>query len=210
MHCFTMRGFLIIERDRQVVITGVEGAGRRSFASLYFPNINLIEKPVRLSKKCKNVVIVVLLDCCHLQNLAEASVLNNVSAAIKRWKTRHIRLLLVLGRIDLVCSRRQNRDWLEIVMREYCPYLKKIRTRTKTIIAHSNLAVEWTRRALDSVADADDVEDFGYLLSKAGHRMPRFVSAGNLKTYIASHLKSLQKLSGEYYVKNFLKAKKDK
>ena len=126
-----MRGFSILDRDRQIIITGVEGAGRRSFASLYFPNENPVETTIRLSRKVEEVLVVVMLDCCHLQNLAEADVLQEVSTAIKRWETKAVRLLLVLGRIDLACTRRQNRAWLEAVMREYRPYLKTIKAKKR-------------------------------------------------------------------------------
>lgn len=205
-----MRGFSIVDGNRQIVVTGVEGAGRRSFASLYFPNVNMEESTIRLSRKVDEVVVVVILDCCHLQNLAEADVLQEVSAAIKRWDAKTVRILLVLGRIDLVCTRRQNRAWLEAVMREYRPYLKTIKAKKRKIIAHSNLAVQWVRQALNGEIDAEDIEDLGHLLSKAGRRLPRFISSDNARAYVSSHLKSLQMLSGEYYVKEFLKARKDK
>lgn len=205
-----MRGFSIVDGDRQIVVTGVEGAGRRSFASLYFPNENPVETTIRLSRKVEEVLVVVMLDCCHLQNLAEADVLQEVSTAIKRWETKTVRLLLVLGRIDLVCTRRQNRAWLEAVMREYRPYLKTIKTKKRKIIAHSNLAVQWVRQALNGEIDAEDIEDLGRLLSKAGRRLPRFISPDNARAYVSSHLKPLQMLSGEYYAKEFLKARMDK
>ena len=205
-----MRGFSILDRDRQIIITGAEGAGRRFFASLYFPNENPVETTIRLSRKVEEVLVVVMLDCCHLQNLAEADVLQEVSTAIKRWETKAVRLLLVLGRIDLVCTRRQNRAWLEAVMREYRPYLKKIKAKKRKIIAHSNLAVQWVRQALNGEIDADDIEDLGHLLSKAGRRLPGFISPNNVRAYVSSHLKPLQMLSGEYYAKEFLKARKDK
>lgn len=206
-----MRGFSIVDGNRQIVIAGVEGAGRRSFASLYFPNANTDESSLRLSRKVDEVVVVVILDCCHLQNLAEADVLQDVSTAIKRWDEKTVRLLLVLGRIDLVCTRRQNRAWLEAVMRGYQPYLRKIKAKNRKIIAHSNLAVQRMRQMLDDEVDADDVDDLNCLLFKAGRRLPKTVSADNAKMYIGSHLKSLQMLTGEYYAKEFLKTtRKDK
>lgn len=165
-----MRGFSIVDGNRQIVVTGVEGAGRRSFASLYFSNANTDESSIRLSRKVDEVVGVVILDCCHLQNLAEADVLQDVSTAIKRWDEKTVRLLLVLGRIDLVCTRRQNRAWLEAVMRKYRPYLKNIKAKKRKIIAHSNLAVQWVRQALNGEIDAEDIEDLGHLLSKAARR----------------------------------------
>lgn len=205
-----MRGFSILDRDRQIIITGVEGAGRRSFASLYFPDENPVETTIRLSRKVEEVLVVVILDCCHLQNLAEADVLQEVSTAIKRWEAKTVWLLLVLGRIDLVCTRRQNRAWLEAVMQEYRPYLKAIKAKKRKIIAHSNLAVQWVRQALNGEIDAEDIDDLGYLLSKAGRRLPRFVSVDTAKKYVCSHLKSFRMLSGEHYAKEFLKARKDK
>ena len=199
-----MRGLSINSHGRQIVITGVEGAGRKFFASLYFPAERPAENSIRLSAKAKEVIVVVVLDCCHLQNLAEADVLKDVAATIKRWKSKPIRMLLVLGRIDLVCTRHQNRKWLESVMREYKPYLKKIKARERVIVAHSNLAVQRMRQAIDDEVEADDVDDLSYLLSKTGHRLPKSVSVNNAKKYIGSHLKSLQMLTGEYYVNQFL------
>lgn len=86
-----MRGFSIVDGNRQIVVTGVEGAGRRSFASLYFPTVNTDESSIRLSRKVDEVVVVVMLDCCHLQNLAEADALQDVSTAIKGWDSLHMK-----------------------------------------------------------------------------------------------------------------------
>lgn len=205
----SMRGLSVIDDNRQVVVTGVEGAGRRFFASLYFPNANPVVKSIRLLRKIDEVVVVVILDCCHLQNLAEAAVLQEVSVLVKRWKAKTVRLLLVLGRIDLVCTRRQNRAWIEAVMREYRPYLKKIKCKKRMIIAHSNLAVQWVRQALNGEIGAEDIEDLGHLLSKTGRRLPKFISPDSATAYVRSHLKFFQMLSGEYCVKEFLKTRKN-
>lgn len=200
-----MTGFSIIDRGRQIIITGIEGAGRRSFASIYFPTAELIEKPVRLSKKVKEVIVIAILDSRHLQNQAEADALRQVAVAVKRWKSAKVRILLVLGQTDLVCNRRQNRNWVEEVMREYKPYLSKLRIKVRTIVAHSNLAIQRLREIENGEVDVDDVDDLDYLLSKAGRRLPKVVSSDSVKTYICSHRKALQMLTGEYYVNKFLK-----
>ena len=200
-----MTGFSIIDRGRQIIITGIEGAGRRSFASIYFPTAELIEKPVRLSKKVKEVVVIAILDSRHLQNQAEADALRQIAVAVKRWKSAKVRILLVLGQTDLVCNRRQNRYWVAEVMREYKPYLSKLRIKVRTIVAHSNLAIQRLREIENGEVDVDDVDDLDYLLSKAGRRLPKVVSSDSVKTYISSHRKALQMLTGEYYVNKFLK-----
>ena len=200
-----MFGLSIREKDRQIVITGVDGAGRKTFASLYFPLEKLVEGQVRISHRAKEIAVVVLLDSCHLQNQAEADVLENVREVIKRWKKRPTRLLLLLNKTDLVCSRRQNRDWVESVMREYAPYLKRVKARQKRIAAHSSLAVKRMHQMMSGEIDDDDVEELGYLLLKSGHRMPRSVSTLNATAYLASHQKSFQMLTGERVVSEFLK-----
>lgn len=43
-----MNGFFMIdEYNRQIVVIGVEGAGRKSFCSLYFPKMERTEKQIR-------------------------------------------------------------------------------------------------------------------------------------------------------------------
>lgn len=190
------------------MITGVDGAGRKTFASLYFPLEKLVESQIRISRCAKEVVVVVQLDSCHLQNQAEADVLESVQKAVKRWKGRTLRLLLLLNKTDLVCSRRQNRDWIESVMCEYSPYLKKVKARQKCIAAHSSLAVKRMHQMMEGEIDDDDVEELGYLLRKSGHRIPKSVSPFNAKVYLASHLKSFQMLTGERVVSEFLKKSK--
>lgn len=187
------------------MITGVDGAGCKLFVSLYFPLEKLVERQIRISRRAKEVAVVVLLDSCHLQNQAEADVLESVQKAVKRWKGRTLRLLLLMNKADLVCSRRQNRDWIESVMCEYSPYLKKVKARQKRIAAHSSLAVKRLRQMMEGEIDDDDVEELGYLLLKSGHRMLKSVSPLNAKAYLASHQKSFQMLTGERVVSEFLK-----
>lgn len=189
---------------KMAVVVGVEGAGRKTFASLYFPPIKLTEKHIRLSSEVTEVVVAALLDCCHLQNLAEKDMLDELAATIQRWDSQNVRILLVLGRADLVCTRRQNREWIEGVMCAYEPYLKKLKAKRRAIIAHSNLAVQRVRQALDAELDADDVEDINYLLQKVGHRMPHEVTADNVRAYLRSHWRTLQMLTGEFYVNRFI------
>ena len=200
-----MLGLSILEKDRQIVITGVDGAGRKTFASLYFPAKKLVEGQFHISRRAKEIAVVVLLDSCHLQNQAEADVLESVQKAVKRWKGRPLRLLLLLNKTDLVCSRRQNRDWVESVMCEYASCFKKVKARQKCIAAHSSLAVKRMHQMMEGEIDDDDVEELGYLLLKSGHRMPRSVSTLNAKAYLASHQKSFQMLTGERVVSEFLK-----
>ncbi len=193
-----------MEHSRQIVITGVEGAGRRFFASLYFPTAKPTEKQVRLSAKAEEIIIVAVLDCRHLQNQAEANMLKAVTRAVNRWQSKNVRVLLVLGQIDLVCTHRQNRNWIEKVMSEYKHCLVSLKTREKKIVAHSNLAVNRIRQVLVDEIDADDLDDLNYLLFKVGHRLPKSVSVDNVKMYIGKHLKSIQMLTGEYYINQFL------
>lgn len=201
-------GFSIVDGYRQVVITGVEGAGRKSFAALYFPCTELVERKVRVLHHAKEIFVIILLDSCHLQNQAEAEVLEDVQKAVKRWKGRTLRVLLLLNKTDLVCSRHQNRDWVESVMREYAPYVRKIKAKQKQIAAHSSLSVKRMNQMLLTEIDDDDVEELGCLLLKSGHRMPKSVSSLNAKAYLTSHLKTFRMLSGERVVSEFLKKNK--
>ena len=86
----------------------------------------------------------------------------------------------------------------------YEPYLKKLKAKRRAIIAHSNLAVQRVRQALDAELDADDVEDINYLLQKVGHRMPHEVTVDNVRAYLRSHWRTLQMLTGEFYVNRFI------
>jgi hypothetical protein len=200
-----MKGFSLLEHGRQVVLTGVEGAGRNSFASLYFPEMQQREKTIRLSRRTKRLVVVVMLDSRHLQNLAEEKVLNAVAKARKRnWKRVSVRVLLVLGRIDCVCDRHQNRQWVEEVMCGYKPYLKSLRVGRAAVVAHSNLAVARLADLLAEDIDDDDMDDIKHLLSKCGRRLPRTLSKDNAKEFLVAHCKTLQMLSGEYPDRRFL------
>lgn len=205
-----VKGFFIVENGRQIVITGVKGAGRRFFASLYFPKSELEETKIRLSAKPKEVLVVVILDCSHLQNQEEADMLEDVASAINRCKSRSVRLLIVFGRIDLVCTHHQNRKWLECVIQEYKPYLKKIKAKKRTVIAHSNLAVLRFRQICNGGIDADDVDDINYLLAKAGRRLPAGITMDNVQEYLGTHKGVLQRLTGEYFVNRFFNSIKSR
>ena len=194
----------MVDRDRQIVLTGVEGSGRDSFASYYFPAMERSEKVIRIAAQVQKVLVVAMLDCRHLQNLAEAAMLESLAEAEKKWKTVSIRNMLVLGRVDCVCDRRQNRAWVEEVVRLYKGYLKKLHVKAATIVAHSNLAVARCAELASSQIDQDDLDDLSYLLAKSGHRLPSAVSVKNAKKYVQTHTGALQRLTGEYFVRQII------
>ena len=177
------------------------------FASLYFPKMQQKEKVIRRSRKAREIIVIVMLDSCHLQTLAEESVLSAFSKTRKNWKQMAVKVLLVLGRIDCVCDRRHNRRWVEEVMRGYTPYLKSLRAKQVAMVAHSNLAVTRFAQLLSETIDDDDVDDIDYLLSKCGLRLPKTISKNNAKEYLSTHRTALQMLSGEYSVRRFLETK---
>lgn len=205
-----MKGFSMLDGNRQIVLTGVEGAGRNSFASHYFPKMKQQEKSIRLSRRADEVIVVAMLDSRKLQNLAEEAILESLAKARKNWKRVPARVLLVLGRIDCVCDRRQNRKWIEEVMRGYTGYLKKLKVRRAAIVAHSNLAVEKVGELLQGTIDGDDVDDIRYLLSRCGHHLPRTIVKDNLGKYLLTHRTAAQMLSGELFVRRFLEPTKKK
>ena len=200
-----MKGFSLIEQERQIIVTGVDGAGRNLFCSYYFPQMKRKEIVVHISRLSSKLLMIIMLDSRRLQTLAEARVLGDFVDFLKNTNGIPVKTLLVLGRIDCVCDRKQNREWVESVMREYQVYFNQNQINDFAIVAHSNLAVLRHAELQASEIDMDDIDDIRYLLAKSGHRLPGSVSVKNAKWYIATHRKALQMLSGEFFVDRFIK-----
>lgn len=193
-----MKGLSISEKHLQFVICGVEGAGKKSFISYFFPTDKVQVFNGRIRTNTKKLLFVFILDGIHLQNLAEESIFTDIAEMVKkRRKEIDFSCLLILNKTDLIYSKRHAPGLLASICKEYEAKISALGFMHTYVVAFSYVATKILSRLSQNIIDQDDCDDAIYFLNKIGRRLSEGITPVQMRTYLLQHKRALCLFSGE-------------
>ncbi len=200
-----MTGISIHEGKRKILICGVDGAGKKSFANIFFS-----EKPCKVSKiklhtNIKKLLFVIILDGLHLENVAEAEVLEEVlNIKKKQSKDVEVSCLVILNKTDLFYNRRKTQKLIREIYEYYQKKLQKYEFKEIYFVAFSYLATKIFHSLTNRIMDKDDCDDACFFLHKIGRHIDENIKPLQMQQYLLSHKNVFSVFSGEKLIQNFL------
>ena len=200
------------DKDTQVCVCGVDGAGKKSFVSVFFPKEATCKQQssLKISKQTEKLLAIVILDGVHLQNMEEEDVITQISEMCKRNRGIKISILFVLNKVDLIYNRRQNPTLVNDIYTSYQQFFEKIKCHEIKFIAFSYLATKIFHELLSREIDDDDCDDANMMLAKIGKTFSKHFTPDQMKQYLISHKNVFKVFSGETLIKRFIERWKEK
>ena len=206
MNCYSIP----VKTRSQVFVCGVDGAGKRSFISTFFPSCRKKRQTVlQIKNRPQKVLVVIILDSIHLQNIAEANLLQDIKDIVSAEKNIDFSVLIVLGKTDLIYNRRLVPNLIKDIYQDYKGYLDGLSCARKGFYAFSALATQRTREFLSRKLDNDDMDDVKDMLVKIGRHLPDDISPESIKQYVINHKRAFAVFSGENHIHLFLQKWKE-
>lgn len=198
-------------KDAHIYICGVDGSGKKSFASVFFADKSNYKQLslFKLPPKVKKLLVIMVLDGVHLQNLAEEEIFFKISGLCKKYRTLEISVLFVLNKVDLIYNRRQNPVLVDEVYTSYKNFFAQIACKEIKFIAFSYLATKIFQSLLSREIDDEDCDDAKTMLAKVGKHFPKKYNPREMKKYLNSHKNVFRILSGETLIARFIERWKE-
>ena len=201
MNCYSFS----TEKTSQIIVCGVDDAGKRTFISLFFPvQKNIRKTKMHIKRQAKRLLIIIILDGIHLQNVEEATLLQSIKDTFSNRKSISLSLLMILGKTDLFYNYRHDPRLIKDIFQKYKQYLDDFNCSQRVFLAFSALATKISRDLLSRDIDCDDSDDVKVLLGKIGRHLPENISPEDTKRYIFAHKNAFSVLSGEKHIQHFL------
>ena len=203
-----MKGIVIhSSKDKQICLCGVKGAGKKTFCSLFIPDKKVSIKNISLRKNIKKMLIIILFDGIHQQNLAEENVINEIQDFMKATSSKiKLEIWGVLTKVDAFYNKRK--DSSEI-MRMYLSY-KKLLNKRNIILTYFIPLAQIACYYLLYILKADEgnsEEECLNLLMMLGRIGIRFTEDNDfvkLKDYVQQHKGLLMNFTGYGIIKRHL------
>ena len=194
-----------IDNISQVIICGVDGAGKKELVSVIFPDLPMVLKTkINIRKNTKKLLFLVVLDGIHLQNIEEENILQEISIICNSIKGIKISILLVLNKIDLIYNYRKNPYLVEEINDNYNEFLKKFGFSHIWFTHFSSFAAKKLHELLSRETDQEDFDDVKNLLHKVAVHPPQNTSPSQIRQYLLDNIDTFCEYTGESVIRQYV------
>ena len=200
----TAEGIKIITQsaNKQIFICGVDGAGKKSVATLLFPDSQYCFQSINSDK---NTLVIVVLDGVHQQNLAEEQLFKKIAKLQQRFNKKSLKTLLILNKTDLFANTPPVSKRIHQMFESYEIFCKQNKVYISGFIPLSTYAAKLCQIADHKVLNTFDSLNIRILLRQIGRSFPEEITDETLLQYVISHKKQLETLSGKLPLEKFIK-----
>ncbi len=178
---------------------GVEGAGKKTFCSLFAPERKISVKKVSLKKKITKCLIIILFDGIRQQNIAEEKILDGVQDFMKTSPVGvEFEIWGVLTKVDAFYNKRKDPDEIKRNCSSYMELLLKRNIKPTLFIPLAQMAyynLKYISENNNSNCE-EECLDLRLMLGRLGIRFANDNDFIKLKEYVKLHERLLMNLIG--------------
>ncbi len=196
-------GYSIVENDLQFFICGVEGSGRKSFLSVFFPCEKTTLREFCVDPYVKRILVIVILDGLHQHNIEEEQMLINVARLYAERKDRDMSILFVLNKLDLLNEKPKSENVM-LMHKSYCSFIQIFNIPSKYFYFFSANTSLFFREILHKEFDELNYLKAQQLLLRIGRNRTVSFSVKKMLRYLKMNHKIFLTISGEYPILNLI------
>lgn len=211
MWCINNMNGIVIHKSqsKQICLCGVDGAGKKTFCSLFAPEIKINIRKISLKKNTTRCLLIILFDGIRQQNIAEEKLLIDVEDFIKTSPTSvGFEIWGVLTKVDTFYNKRKNPSEVRQNCSTYIHFLQKRNIKPSLFVPLAQIGYSILTHILEEPSDNNEEEylDLRLMLGRIGIRFDNDNDFIKLKEYLVDHKYLLSDLTGVGIIKKHLLA----